>query len=220
MLENLINHEKRVLDPMERVSEVLFALIMVLTFTCSFGVAGAGHEDVRTMLVGALGCNLAWGVIDAIFYLMNCFSARGRAILNLTALQNASSPSEAYQVISQALPPVLVSVLSSSDLETLRQRLTGVASIPKKPWLSGREWLGALAVFLIVFLSTFPVIAPFALISDARAALRTSNVIAILMLFVSGYIFGNYAGHRPWRMAFTTVLLGAGMVAITILLGG
>ena len=220
MFENLINHEKRVLDPMERVSEVLFALIMVLTFTCSFGVAGAGHEDVRTMLVGALGCNLAWGIIDAVFYLMDCFSARGRAILNLTALQNASSPSEAHQVISQALPPVLVSVLSTSDLETLRQRLNGVSSIPKKPWLSGREWLGALAVFLVVFLSTFPVIAPFALISNARVALRTSNVIAIVMLLVAGYIFGKYAGHRPWSMAFTTVLLGAGMVAITILLGG
>jgi hypothetical protein len=220
MFESLVNHEKRILDPMERLSEVLFALIMVLTFTCSFGVADAGRDDVRTMLVGALGCNLAWGVIDAAFYLMGCFSARGRAILNLAAVQNASSPSEAHRAISQALPPVLVSVLSSSDLETLRLRLRDVRNIPRKPWLDGREWLGALAVFLIVFLSTLPVVAPFVLIHDARVALRTSNLVAILMLLVAGYIFGKYAGHRPWTMAVGMVLLGAAMVATAILLGG
>ena len=55
------------LEPMERISEVLFGLIMVLTYTCSFSVAGAGREEVRTMLIGALGCNLAWGLIDAVF---------------------------------------------------------------------------------------------------------------------------------------------------------
>ena len=38
---------------------------MVLTFTGSLSVAEAGRDDVRTMLIGALGCNLAWGIIDA-----------------------------------------------------------------------------------------------------------------------------------------------------------
>jgi hypothetical protein len=32
---------------------------MVLTFTGSLSVAEAGREDVRTMLIGALGCNIA-----------------------------------------------------------------------------------------------------------------------------------------------------------------
>ena len=72
---------------MERISEVLFGLIMVLTFTCSFSVAGAGHEEVRTMLVGALGCNFAWGIIDAVFYLMGSFSVLGQGILKLRALR-------------------------------------------------------------------------------------------------------------------------------------
>src|SRR6185312_1505654 len=94
------------LEPMERISEVLFGLIMVLTYTCSFSVAGAGREEVRTMLIGALGCNLAWGLIDAVFYLMGNFSVLGQA-----------SPAEAHRIIADALPPLLVSVLSSADLE-------------------------------------------------------------------------------------------------------
>src|SRR5204862_345440 len=67
---------KRVLDPIDRVSEVLFGLIMVLTFTGALSVAEAGREDVRTMLIGALGCNLAWGIIDGVLYLMGCAFGR------------------------------------------------------------------------------------------------------------------------------------------------
>src|SRR5215467_14742600 len=132
MLESLIHHEKRVLDPMERVSEVLFALIMVLTFTCSFGVAGAGRDDVRTMLVGALGCNLAWGIIDAVFYLMGSFSEFGRGLIRLKAVRQITNPFQAHQIIAQALPPVLVSVLSASDLEIMRQKLIKLPEVPSR----------------------------------------------------------------------------------------
>ena len=60
---------KRVLDPIDRVSEVLFGLIMVLTFTGSLSVAEAGRDDVRTMLIGAVGCNVAWGVTRGLWVL-------------------------------------------------------------------------------------------------------------------------------------------------------
>ena len=50
---------KRVLEPIDRVSEVLFGLIMVLTFTGSLSVADAGRDDVRTMLVAAMTASLA-----------------------------------------------------------------------------------------------------------------------------------------------------------------
>jgi hypothetical protein len=49
----------RVLEPIERISEVLFGLIMVLTFTGSLSAAESGHAEVRAMLIGAIGCNLA-----------------------------------------------------------------------------------------------------------------------------------------------------------------
>jgi hypothetical protein len=67
------------LRPIDRVSEVLFGLIMVLTFTGSLSIAEAGREDVRTMLIGALGCNLAWGIIDAAFYLMSALAEKSES---------------------------------------------------------------------------------------------------------------------------------------------
>ena len=220
MFADLEHPPRRILEPMERITEVLFALIMVLTFTCSFSVAGAGREEVRTMLIGALGCNLAWGIIDAVFYLMGSFSALGQGILRLRALREATNPAHAHQIIAHALPPVVVSVLSSSELESMRQKLSELAGLPPRPRLRMTDWLGALGVFLIVVLATLPVIIPFAVIEDAKRALRVSNGIAIVMLFVTGYAFGRIAGHRPLGMAASMVILGAAMVAITISLGG
>ena len=220
MLESVTNPFERLLDPMERGSEILFGLIMVLTFTCSFSVAQAGPEEVRSMLVGALGCNLAWGIIDAVFYLMGCFSAQGRGLLQLKAVRTLSDPSAAHRVIADALPPRVASVLSSAELEQIRQKLNQLPEPPVRPRLSRRHWLGALGVFLIVFVSTFPVVLPFIFASDPRHALRISNVVAVALLFLVGYRFGRYAGHRPWGMGLAMVILGGTLVGITISLGG
>src|SRR3974390_1421430 len=90
---------KRVLEPYDRISEVLFGLIMGLTFTGSLSVAQADRAEVRTMLIGALGCNLAWGIIDGIFYLMDCVSEQGQGIRSLHALRKAENSEKARQVI-------------------------------------------------------------------------------------------------------------------------
>ncbi len=69
---------RRTLDPIDRNSEVLFGLFMVLTFTGTLSVATAGREDVRTMLIAAIGCNPAWGCVHAVMYVLRSMVARGR----------------------------------------------------------------------------------------------------------------------------------------------
>jgi hypothetical protein len=66
-----------VLDPMERISETLFGLIMALTFICSLGVATGANINIQTMLIRALGCNLAWGIVDGGLYLLARINSRG-----------------------------------------------------------------------------------------------------------------------------------------------
>src|SRR3954468_22739451 len=80
---------RRVLDPLERTSEILFGIIMVLTFTGSIRVAEAGREDLRTVLAGAVGCNLAWGLVDAAMYLMAAFITRARLVAALDRIRGA-----------------------------------------------------------------------------------------------------------------------------------
>jgi len=211
---------KRILNPMERVAEILFGLIMVLTITCSFSIGEAGQGDVRNMLIGALGCNLAWGFIDAVMYWMACFSTRGQGILALRAVRSAAGPEEAHHIIAGAMPPLLASVVSPAQFESMRQKLTQLTEPPERPRLTKQDWLGGVGVFLLVLLATLPVVLPFAVVREGRRALRISNAIAIVMLFLSGYVFGRYAGHSPWRMGLLMVIVGSAMVGITIALGG
>jgi VIT1/CCC1 family predicted Fe2+/Mn2+ transporter len=211
---------KRVLEPIERISEVLFGLIMVLTFTCSFSIAGAGHSEVRTMLLGALGCNLAWGVIDGIMYLMGCLAERARTLATLRGVQKASTPERAQRIIARALPPVLTSVLGEPELEGMRQHLAQLPEPASHPRLSSTDWLGAAAVFLLVVLSTLPVVLPFVFMQNAMRAQRVSNTIAIVLLFLTGYAFGRCTGYHPRGMGIAMVVLGGALVGLTIMLGG
>src|SRR5882724_4273242 len=148
---------KRFLEPSERVSEVLFGLIMVLTFTGSLSVAEAGREDVRTMLIGALGCNIAWGVIDGILYLMGCLAEKGRSLRAWRAFKKAATPEAAHQVVADLLPPKMAELLTTTEYEVVRKKLVQLPDPPRWPRLSKDEWLGALGVFLWVFATTFPV---------------------------------------------------------------
>jgi len=220
MLSDHSQESKRLLEPMERISEVLFGLIMVLTFTGSFSAAQAGHADIREMLLGALGCNLAWGIIDGVMYLMACLSERGQGILTLRAVRGTRVAAEAYRTIADALPESVANVLQKPELETIRKRLCQLPDPPKRPRLNKGDWLGASAVFLWVFVITFPVTIPFIIMHNSMHALRISNGIAILMLFITGHAFGRCVGYRPWLLGGSMVLLGVAMVALTIILGG
>ncbi len=209
----------RILDPMERISEVLFGLIMALTFTLTFAVATADNLAVRTMLMAALGCNLAWGIIDGGVYLLTRLSQQGRAIQRWRAARDAPDAGTAQREIADALPPLVASIVDPAQLETMRQRLRQLPE-PAPPRLSGNDWLGALGIFLLSFLSTFPIVIPFLLIGDARLALRVSNVVAIAMLFLCGFLFGRYAGFRPVAMGASMVALGGALVGVAIAFGG
>jgi hypothetical protein len=211
---------KRVLEPIDRVSEVLFGLIMVLTFTGSLSVAEVGREDVRTMLIGALGCNLAWGIIDGVLYLMGRMAERGRGLLTFRAVRKTTDPKEAQRRIADALPSVVASVLEPVELESLYQRLKQLPEPPDHARLRKDDWLGAAGVFLLVFLCTFPVVIPFIFMSHAGPALRVSNAVAIVMLFLTGHAFGRMTGRHPWLVGISMVVVGLILVGMTMALGG
>ena len=86
--------------------------------------------------------------------------------------------------------------------------------------MSKADWLGGLAVFLWVFVTTFPVAIPFIFMSDVARAMRVSNVIAVGLLVITGYAFGRITNYHPWLTGLAMVLLGGALVAATIALGG
>src|SRR5215831_4936493 len=124
------------------------------------------------MLIGALGCNVAWGAIDAVLYWLACFHAHGQKIIALRAARDSENPERAYRVIADALPPLLASVTTPAEFEVIRQKLQTLPEPPNRPHLTREEWLGGLGVFLLVVLATLPVVMPFVFIHDPHRALR------------------------------------------------
>ena len=210
----------RVLEPVERLSEILFGLIMALTVTSAVSVATADDMQIRTMLIAALGCNLAWGIIDAGMYLMARLGERGHNALVGRAVLKAPTREQAHRIIEDELPPVFASIFRPAQLEEIRERISQMPSSRSHPGLTGRDWLGAVGVFVLVVAATFPVVIPFVVIDDARVALRISNVLAVVSLFLCGFLFGKHAGLPPWLTGLVMVVVGVALVAIAIALGG
>lgn len=171
----------RYLDPGERLGEIVFGLIMVLTFTSTARATLGEEQTARELLVAALGCNIAWGIIDGGMFIMSAMLDRGRT-------------------------------------EQERARAAGAA--PQRIKLSGDDIKGAIACFWLVFASTLPVLVPFLLFDDPYVALRVSNAILIVTLFLVGYQWGGHAnvGRGTAGVIFTVV--GLVLVAIAIALGG
>jgi len=209
----------RVLDPISRVSEIIFGLLMALSFTGTLSVATAGREEVRTLLYAALGCNLAWGIADAVMYFMVTLTGRARNLALLRAVRSAATPAAAHQSIAEALPGRLGDGLGTEGLEEIRRRLIVLHAIPR-PHIRTDDFVGAVGVFLLVFSATFPVAVPFMLISDPALALRTSNGVALVMLFIGGYRLGRYGGIVPWKAGLALAAVGAALVFAIIALGG
>ena len=207
------------LSPVERHGEVLFGLIMVLSFTCTLSVAEGGRAEVRTMLIAALGCNLAWGIVDAVMYLIATLAERGRRIALWQRVQRAASATEANAIVRDGLADEVAEVLQPGDVDRLRA-VIAARPLPSRPRLSLGDARAAVAVLLLVFLSTFPVALPFMVVHDPLRALRISNAVALALLFIGGWRLAHYAGFRPLVTGTVMVALGVGLVVVTIALGG
>lgn len=209
---------KGILSPLERHSEIIFGLIMALSITGSVSVAEQGKGELRTMLLGALGCNLAWGIIDALIYFVTVLVERARERVLIDAVVREPDPARACRLIAESLPPLLAEHVRAPELEHLRLRLAAQPRPGVGP--TGRDLLGTLGVFLLVFSSTIPVVLPFLLPLQPLHALRLSNAVAVAMLFVLGYRLGRYAGTQPALTGAAAVALGTALVGVTIALGG
>lgn len=135
-------------------------------------------------------------------------------------MKAASNEKAAEKFIADALPEAIASVTTPEQLESMRRELLRMPTPDRRTHLTKDDWLGALAICLLVFFSTFPVVIPFLLVSDAWLALRISNGVAIGMLALCGYAFGRCSGLQPWLMALLMVVIGAALAGVAIALGG
>jgi len=219
---NVIQNGARepVLSPVDRISELLFGLFMALTFVGAVSVAEAGREEIRAMFIAAMGCNLAWGLVDAVMYLVRTVTDRGRLLTLVRTVRAAPDAETGRKLVENSLSQVAANLVSSAEIEAIRGRIVALSSLPERPSLKRDDLLAALAIFLIVVASTFPVVLPFLLLQDVGTAKALSRVSALAMLFFGGLALGRYAGYGSWKVGFMMVGLGTALVTAINALGG
>jgi hypothetical protein len=219
-MDAIEEHDREpILDPIERVSEMCFGLFMALTFVGAVSAASSGPDAGRTMLSAALGCNLAWGLVDAVMYLVRTITSRGRRLGIAIAVRDAPDGAVGVKLLREALPPVERWLLSDAELEAIHARLAG-AALPDRPRLHLRDLRGALGIFVIVVVATFPVALPFVLISDVPKALFVSRVLTLAMLLAGGVALGRHAHYGGWKSGLALLALGVALTMAIIALGG
>lgn len=214
----------RYLDPATTLTEILFGLIMTLTFTLGAGmvIEDEGREGARQLLIAVVGCNIAWGVIDGALYMLSELFHRGRIRRLAHAVRATHDDGAAVTVVAGELDGLLGDIAQPVEREALYLRV--VTSLRSSPLAAASirkdDVLGACTSFWLVVLTSLPAAIPFLLIDDARLALRVSNAVLLTLLFITGHWWARYTLGKPWVVGVCFLLGGLALVVFAIPLGG
>jgi hypothetical protein len=220
MLFSRLHHN---LDPIDTLGELVFGLIMVMTFTIGARILGANEPtDGRELLIAALGCNIAWGIIDGfLFLLVRVFERRRIASLHAALAQ--SEQAIGLQLLRDELDSELTELGEADSRERFYAAITAAArrSKPGKVRVTLNDVRGAVVVCCLVITTAIPAALPFMFISDAYIALRVSNAILACLLFLVGFLWGKHIGSpSPVLVGLLTMSIGVALVLVAIPLGG
>lgn len=206
------------------MGEILFGLIMTLTFTLGAGliIEEEGREGARQLLIATIGCNIAWGLIDGVLYVLAQLFERGRVRRMAHAVGEAPTPLTARELLAGELDDLLSPVTERAQRDTLYdsivQRLNTTSLEPNR--IRKSDLMGGLLSGWLVFACSFPAAIPFFFIDDPRLALRVSNAVLLALLFLAGYRAARHTMANPWLAGGAFVVAGLVLVVAAIALGG
>lgn len=219
------------IDPIDRLSETIFSILILLTFTLAFRIIRLSgdapqelaSENTNELLIGALGAILAWGVIDGVMYALISLFERGEKHRLLKNIQTAESDQEAVLSIAEELDYILEPITDDNERQNLyHSMLTHLrGSHARQVGFTRDDLIGALGHVLVAVVAVIPSLLPLVLLrSNYDLAIRVSNIVSFIVLFISGYRWGQYTGANPWRTGLLLAAVALVMVLIAIPLGG
>lgn len=225
--EGLIGH---LLDPIDRLSETIFSVLILLTFTFAYRVFWLGTDPYEPippdylidLAVAALGAAVAWGLIDGVIYALLSVLERGEKHRFLAAVQAAATQEEGIAAVADELDYVLEPITGAEQRRQIYLEVLDYLqdSRPQPVTLTRDDLLGGLGSTLVAVLAVLPSLIPLVLFRDTYwLALRASNFVSFAVLFITGYQWGRYSGANPWKMGVMLLTVGAALAVIALLMG-
>jgi predicted membrane channel-forming protein YqfA (hemolysin III family) len=213
----------RYLDPSDTLGELLFGLIMALTLTLGARLLTQASEvHPRELVVALVGCNIAWGVIDSVLYLLGTIFYRNQRRHFVRRLKTAPTDHEALAAIREEYDLDDEPLASDQDRAAFHRTLLEVLKHAKthRAHLHRQDYLAALLIVVLVSATALPGVVPLLLIEDKAVALRGANLVQVCLLFCIGFVWARHTGANPWRTGLVIVLLGVALVGVAVALGG
>jgi hypothetical protein len=212
------------LAPGDALGEVMFGIIMTLTFTVGARFFLVAEEfDRHELIIGAVGCNIAWGIIDAVLYVVGTLFFRSQRARFYRSLRDTTNSEKALAAVADhfGLEDEPLAIPSEERNKLYAAILSmGQRTAPAPVRVCGSDLTAAFLIFLLVTLAAVPSVVPLLLIEDPGVALRVSNVIQVALLFIGGWRWGSYTDVSAWKVGLAIAILGAAMSVPAVLLGG
>lgn len=211
------------LSPGERLGELLFGLIMTLSFTIGAGfLVGTQEGASPALLLATIGCNVAWGIIDGALLILGRVFDRSRLQRLGRAIAAHPIEREAQKLVADEFDDMLAPITSPARLQALYEDIVARLrnGVPPRPLLRRTDFHAAIAVFCSVMVASLPAVLPYFFITDPWIALRASNALLIGMMFWVGYRWAGYTSLNRLAAALSLTAFGILLVLIAIPLGG
>lgn len=226
--EGFIGH---LLDPIDRLAETIFSVLILLTFTLAYRIFWLGTdpyepipaEYLLDLAVAALGAAMAWGLIDGVIYALLSVLERGEKHRFLASVQAATTQEEGVAAVAEELDHILEPITGG---EQRRQLYVDILdhlqdSRPMPVGLTRSDILAGLGSVIVATLAVLPSLVPLVLFRHTYWwALRASNLVSFAVLFYTGWQWGKYSGASPWKTGLMLFLIGVALALVAVLLGG
>lgn len=219
----------RLLDPLDRLVEGIYSVLIVLTFTLAVRVVDANASIAvssalaKELFWACFGCAIAWGMIDGVMYILASMAERGQDLRVARTIRDSANETEGVAAFAEQLG-VLVPLTTPEEQQSLYSdlfRRLQDAPLPDRAGFKREDFAGALGTFLVAVGAALPVVLPLLIFGqNAWLAVRISNLVACAMLFIMGFRWAKYAGGKPLLSGLFLVLIGLALVVIAIPLGG
>ena len=204
-------------------SEPMFGVIMVVCFTSVLrAFPDATDKVVETILVSALFCCIAWGLVDGIFYAWEAHYLLEKKKKLQAWVQAPKDPKKGRELVEDDLGDTIVDLMDEKDKEQIYQIVEKNVPGVDLGHVSIKEDIITVAIaFGLVVGSSIIVILPFLWFSPVTTALKISNITGILLLFIMGY--WREEDKRTSKKLITggfTALVALIITLVTVYLGG
>ncbi|OPY31340.1 MAG: VIT family protein [Methanomassiliicoccales archaeon PtaU1.Bin124] len=210
------------ISPSASLAELVYGTITALAVTNTLWLAiQQGPDADAVLIIAAMGANTAWGVADAMIYLLT-ISVENRRAYNLAKSVRAMDDETAKLAIVDDLSGTVFHTMEDDDRDRWANAVHSklMMTEPHLQRIGKSDYIGAVSCFVLSLVAAVPVLMPHLFIEDVRTAVLAGNVVGLVMMTVLGYIWAGRMRTSRIRSSITMFLIGLTILTVVLLFGG